>query len=159
MAAPAHVPDVFDPRRYADCVPHEDFAWLRRHAPVSRHREHQIGDWPPGPGSWAVTRYSDVVAVLKSAEIYSSWWAQPHRPVLSFRRTASTELRGRHISAAGDKIVVFHCSANIDERQFPEPHRFDIRRAASDHISSAMARTSVWGDRRRRRNAHFMVGP
>ncbi|MGW5641496.1 cytochrome P450 [Saccharopolyspora sp. NPDC003752] len=73
MAAPAHVPDVFDPRRYADGVPHDDFAWLRRHAPVSRQEEHEIGDWPAGPGFWAVTRYSDVVAVLKSAATYSSW--------------------------------------------------------------------------------------
>ncbi|TDD53100.1 cytochrome P450 [Saccharopolyspora elongata] len=73
MAAPAHVPDVFDPRRYADGVPHDDFAWLRRHAPVSRQEEHEIGDWPSGPGFWAVTRYSDVVAVLKSAATYSSW--------------------------------------------------------------------------------------
>ncbi|QIZ38153.1 cytochrome P450 [Saccharopolyspora sp. ASAGF58] len=73
MAAPAHVPDIFDPRRYADGVPHEDFAWLRRHAPVSWQEEHEIGDWPAGPGFWAVTRYTDVVAVLKSAEVYSSW--------------------------------------------------------------------------------------
>ncbi|MGW3469669.1 cytochrome P450 [Saccharopolyspora sp. NPDC000995] len=60
-------------RRYADEVPHEDFAWLRRHAPVSWQAEHEIGDWPAGPGFWAVTRYADVVAVLKSAEVYSSW--------------------------------------------------------------------------------------
>ncbi|MDA3630362.1 cytochrome P450 [Saccharopolyspora sp. WRP15-2] len=73
MAAPTQVPDVFDPRRYAAGVPHEDFAWLREHAPVSWQQEREVGDWPAGPGFWAVTRHSDVVSVLKSADRYSSW--------------------------------------------------------------------------------------
>ncbi|HEX2315200.1 MAG TPA: cytochrome P450 [Thermomonospora sp.] len=57
-------------------------------------------------------------------------------PVLSFRRTAvrDTELAGRPI-AAGDKIVVFHGSANHDERRFPDPMRFDITRTPNEHVS------------------------
>jgi cytochrome P450 len=66
-------PNVFDPRRYAQGIPHEDFAWLRTHEPVSWQDEHEVGDWPAGPGFWAVTRYDDVVRVLKSPEEYSSW--------------------------------------------------------------------------------------
>lgn len=73
MAVPTGVPDVFDPRRYAAGVPHADFAWLREHAPVSRQAEHAVGDWPAGPGFWAVTRYSDVVAVLRDPGTFSSW--------------------------------------------------------------------------------------
>ncbi|MEV0400335.1 cytochrome P450 [Actinoallomurus sp. NPDC050550] len=59
-----------------------------------------------------------------------------HPPVLSFRRTAArdTALAGRPI-AAGDKVVVFHASANRDERRFAEPTRFDIARRPNDHVA------------------------
>ncbi|KAA2263471.1 cytochrome P450 [Solihabitans fulvus] len=66
-------PDVFDPRRYADGIPHEDFAWLREHEPVSWQEEHEVGNWPAGPGFWAVTRHADVVRVLRSPTEFSSW--------------------------------------------------------------------------------------
>ncbi len=66
-------PDVFDPRRYSGGIPHEDFAWLRAHDPVGWQDEHPIGDWPPGPGFRAVTRYRDVVRVLRSPGEFSSW--------------------------------------------------------------------------------------
>lgn len=57
-------------------------------------------------------------------------------PVLTFRRTATRDLvlAGREI-AAGDKVVVYHCSANVDERPFPDPHRFDPARAPNEHLS------------------------
>ena len=56
-------------------------------------------------------------------------------PVHHFRRTASadTELRGQKI-AAGDKVVMWHVSANRDETQFEDPHRFDITRSPNHHI-------------------------
>ncbi|MCO6010384.1 cytochrome P450 [Actinoallomurus purpureus] len=59
-----------------------------------------------------------------------------HPPVLSFRRTAArdTVLAGRPI-ATGDKVVVFHASANRDERRFPDPERFDIARRPNDHVA------------------------
>nr|WP_066928567.1 cytochrome P450 [Streptomyces sp. NBRC 110611] len=59
-----------------------------------------------------------------------------HPPVLSFRRTAAygTELAGRRI-AAGDKVVVFHGSANYDERVFTAPHRLDLARSPNPHVS------------------------
>ncbi|SDP15649.1 Cytochrome P450 [Actinopolyspora xinjiangensis] len=66
-------PDVFDPRRYVDGIPHESFAWLREHDPVSWQHEHPVGDWPGGPGFWAVTRHEDVVRVLRSPTEFSSW--------------------------------------------------------------------------------------
>ncbi|MFF6773331.1 cytochrome P450 [Streptomyces sp. NPDC012637] len=59
-----------------------------------------------------------------------------HPPVLSFRRTATraTELAGVPI-AAGDKVVVFHASANHDERVFADPRRLDLARTPNPHVS------------------------
>ncbi|MGW9589678.1 cytochrome P450 [Streptomyces chartreusis] len=59
-----------------------------------------------------------------------------HPPVLTFRRTAAvdTELAGRRIRA-GDKVVVFHASANRDERVFTDPDRLDLTRAPNPHVS------------------------
>ncbi|MFD3570226.1 cytochrome P450 [Streptomyces sp. NPDC058671] len=59
-----------------------------------------------------------------------------HPPVLSFRRTATrdTVLAGRAIRR-GDKVVVFHASANHDERVFPDPRRLDLARAPNAHVS------------------------
>ncbi|MFC9343431.1 cytochrome P450 [Streptomyces sp. NPDC057020] len=59
-----------------------------------------------------------------------------HPPVLSFRRTAAvdTALAGQPIRR-GDKVVVFHASANHDERAFPDPHRLDLGRTPNPHVS------------------------
>jgi cytochrome P450 len=59
-----------------------------------------------------------------------------HPPVLTFRRTAArdVELRGKRI-ARGDKVVVYHVSANHDERRFPDPFRLDLAREPNDHVS------------------------
>ncbi|WP_031093134.1 MULTISPECIES: cytochrome P450 [unclassified Streptomyces] len=59
-----------------------------------------------------------------------------HPPVLTFRRTAvrDTELAGRAIRE-GDKVVVFHASANRDERVFPAPDRLDLTRSPNPHVS------------------------
>ncbi|HEX5493968.1 MAG TPA: cytochrome P450 [Mycobacteriales bacterium] len=66
------VPDVFDPRGYAGGIPHDSFGWLREHQPVCWQAEPPVGDWPAGPGFWAVTRHVDVVRVLRSAGEFSS---------------------------------------------------------------------------------------
>jgi cytochrome P450 len=59
-----------------------------------------------------------------------------HPPVLSFRRTATRdlELAGTPIRA-GDKVVVYHVSAHFDEREFPEPFRFDVAREPNRHLA------------------------
>lgn len=66
-------PDVFDPWVYKHGIPHEAFAYLREHRPVCWQDEHPVGDWPAGPGFWAVTRHADVTRVLKSPAEFSSW--------------------------------------------------------------------------------------
>lgn len=51
---------------WAEGVPHEAFALLRREAPVFWHPE------PDGPGFWAVTRHADVVAASRDPATFSS---------------------------------------------------------------------------------------
>jgi len=57
-------------------------------------------------------------------------------PVMDFRRTATRDLTlgGRQITR-GQKVVVYHASANRDETVFPDPDRFDITRSPNDHVS------------------------
>ncbi|NJP93595.1 cytochrome P450 [Nonomuraea sp. FMUSA5-5] len=57
-------------------------------------------------------------------------------PVMHFRRTATRDLTlaGRRIRA-GEKVVVYHASANRDPAVFPGPDRFDITREPNDHVS------------------------
>ena len=58
--------DLYDPDTYAQGVPHDVFALLRREAPVFRQAE------PAGGFYWAVTRYRDVVAVSRDHATFSS---------------------------------------------------------------------------------------
>ena len=57
-------------------------------------------------------------------------------PVMQFRRTATCDvtLGGREIRA-GDKVVVYHASANRDETVFSDPDRLDLTRTPNDHVS------------------------
>ncbi|UNO44349.1 cytochrome P450 [Streptomyces sp. MST-110588] len=57
-------------------------------------------------------------------------------PVMNFRRTAArdVELGGVRIRR-GEKVVVYHASANRDETVFHDPDRFDVTRAPNDHLS------------------------
>jgi cytochrome P450 len=70
---PGRVPEnVFDPAEFARGVPHAALRRLRDEQPVAWQEEHAVGDWPAGPGFWAVTRYDDVRAVLRTPEVFSS---------------------------------------------------------------------------------------
>jgi cytochrome P450 len=75
----------------------------------------------------------DEPALLSTAVDEIMRWASP---VIHFRRTATcdVELHGTRI-AAGDKVVVWLISGNFDERQFPDPLSFDIRRSPNNHIT------------------------
>jgi cytochrome P450 len=57
-------------------------------------------------------------------------------PVWFFRRTATraTTLRGVEIGA-GDKIVVWFAAANRDVDHYPDPHRLDVARNPTDHLT------------------------
>ena len=56
-------------------------------------------------------------------------------PVLHFRRTATadTEIGGRPV-AAGDKVVMWHVSANRDEDQYEKPEHFDVSSSPNHHV-------------------------
>jgi cytochrome P450 len=58
--------DLLDPASFSRGHPHEQYAWLRDHAPVYWHDE------PGGPGFWAVTRFADVAAVGRDPKTFSS---------------------------------------------------------------------------------------
>jgi cholest-4-en-3-one 26-monooxygenase len=50
-------------------APHDQFAWLRAHAPVYWHANGGAEGWP---GFWAVTRHRDVAHISRHPEIFSS---------------------------------------------------------------------------------------
>ena len=59
---------------FAERVPHETFALLRREAPVHWY------DWPHGKGFWCITKHADLVAVHKDTEnpnrlVFVEQWA------------------------------------------------------------------------------------
>jgi cytochrome P450 len=56
-------------------------------------------------------------------------------PVQMFTRVATkdTQIGGIPV-AAGTRIAVSYAAANRDERQFPDPDRFDIERKVGTHI-------------------------
>jgi cytochrome P450 len=55
---------------------------------------------------------------------------------MHFRRTATQdyEMGGKRIKA-GDKVTLWFMSADYDERQFPDPYTFNIRRTSNDHMA------------------------
>ena len=55
---------------------------------------------------------------------------------MHFRRTATrdVELHGRTIRE-GDKVLLWWISGDFDERQFPDPFRFDITRDPNEHLA------------------------
>jgi cholest-4-en-3-one 26-monooxygenase len=64
--------DFTDPDLYAQRVPVEELAELRRTAPVWWNPQRPgIGGFDDG-GFWAVTRYADVVAVSRDSDVYST---------------------------------------------------------------------------------------
>lgn len=58
--------DLLSPSSFSNGHPHEQYRWLREHAPVYWHPE------PNGPGFWAVTRFEDVRALGRDPETFSS---------------------------------------------------------------------------------------
>nr|WP_311983774.1 cytochrome P450 [Parafrankia sp. CH37] len=59
--------DVYDPGRYVQGLPHDEFRILRAQAPVFHHRDPERE-----AGFWAVTRHADVVHISRSPDQFSS---------------------------------------------------------------------------------------
>jgi cholest-4-en-3-one 26-monooxygenase len=60
--------DLYDPDKFVPGVPHDQFARLRREAPVFRHPDPERDE-----GYWALTRLEDVVYVSRHPEFFSSY--------------------------------------------------------------------------------------
>lgn len=57
-------------------------------------------------------------------------------PVVQFARTAVADFElGDTTIHAGDTVTLWYPSANRDERQFPDPYRFDIGRDPNHHLA------------------------
>jgi cholest-4-en-3-one 26-monooxygenase len=62
--------NLVDPDTYQlHGAPHDQFDWLRAHAPVFWHADGGAEGWP---GFWAVTRHEDVAYISRHPEIFSS---------------------------------------------------------------------------------------
>lgn len=57
-------------------------------------------------------------------------------PIQQFTRltTQDIEIGGYHLSA-GSRVLMLFGSGNRDERKYPNPERFDVRRKPSDHLA------------------------
>jgi len=60
--------DLISADQWTRGIPHEQFAWLRREAPVFRHES----DDPAVPAFWALTRHTDVQAANRDIDRFSS---------------------------------------------------------------------------------------
>ena len=58
--------DVYNPDNYLQGIPHDQFRWLREHAPVYWHPH------PDGSGYWVVSRHADVMAVSRDFKTFSA---------------------------------------------------------------------------------------
>ncbi len=58
--------DIYDPARYGEGVPLEEFAFLRRERPVFRQ------EMPDGTFYWALMKHADVVAVSRNPTLFSA---------------------------------------------------------------------------------------
>jgi cytochrome P450 len=66
MSTPQLADVHLDNDAFAERVPHETFALMRDQAPVHWY------DWEYGKGFWCITRYDDIVAVMKDWRTFSS---------------------------------------------------------------------------------------
>jgi cholest-4-en-3-one 26-monooxygenase len=83
------------------------------------------------PDQWQ--RLREDRSLLPSAVEEVLRWATP---VMQFRRTATRDvvIHDQKIRA-GEKVILYYCSANRDETVFTDPERFDIGRDPNPHIA------------------------
>ena len=63
---PTDTINIHDPATYLRGVPHDQYAVLRREAPVFFQAE------PGGPGYWAITKHADIMSISRNPKVFSS---------------------------------------------------------------------------------------
>jgi cytochrome P450 len=104
--------DLLSPRSFVGGQPHDQFGWLREHAPVHRHPE------PDGPGFWAITRHEDVREVSRNHAVFSN------EPTIMIRDPDVTV-------PTGDAKMMLMCDP---------PHHTRLRRLVSRSFTPKAAR-------------------
>src|SRR5688500_8676502 len=93
------------------------------------HGMHALTHHPDQKDKWL----ADVDGVATTAVEEIVRWATP---VIHFRRTVTKDgvRLGKHDHEfdEGDKVVLWYCAANRDERAFEDPFRFDVTRTPND---------------------------
>ena len=57
-------------------------------------------------------------------------------PIQRFSRVATRDVEvGGHLVPEGARVLMLFASGNRDERHYPDPERFDVRRRPSDHLA------------------------
>ena len=91
-------------------------------------------------GLWALIEHPDQFDLLKSdtegmIDTAVDEIVRFASHVLHFRRTATqdTEINGQKINA-GDKVVMWHVSANRDDSEFENPFSLDVQRSPNNHV-------------------------
>lgn len=83
------------------------------------------------PDQWELLRAEPLLAARAYNEVL-----RIASPAQLFKRVAreDTEVAGVALPA-GSSVIVMYASANRDERKFPDPERFDIKRHAAEHVA------------------------
>jgi cytochrome P450 len=88
---------------------------------------HQLGQ---DPSQWDALRRDPALvpnAVNEAVRLGS--------PIRALTRTTLQECElGGVALPAGARVMILYASANRDERKFPDPDRFDVRRRNNDHV-------------------------
>ena len=70
MTTTGMVPDLSDDRSFSNGFPQDAFTWLRANDPVHWHEPTPVT--PDGDGFWVVSRYDDIMTVLRDPVTFSS---------------------------------------------------------------------------------------
>ena len=86
------------------------------------------------PGAWRELRAEPALVPSAINEVF-----RIEAPAQLFSRVAAcrVELAGVPIEE-GERVAVLYASANRDERQYPDPDRFDVRRNPAGHLTFGM---------------------
>ena len=93
------------------------------------HGLHALTEHPEQRAIWQ----ADFERVAPTAVEEIVRWATP---VIHFRRTVTRDgvRLGDQEFSAGDKVVLWYCSANRDEAVFEDPMAFNVLRSPNDHV-------------------------